>query len=88
MIWIRTIWRISMEKYEYQVVTHRIREIEQEQLHVLDHVRKYLDRNINMQRYNIQDKMLQLLDDKEILISSILQKTGLNISSLFISSIN
>lgn len=53
-----------MEKYEYQVVMARIKEIEQKQLSTLEYVCRYLDHKIDVQKENVSDRMLQLWEEK------------------------
>lgn len=53
-----------MNLYEYQVVMSRIKEIEKDQLRYLDYVCKYLDSKIDVQKENVQDRILQLTEEK------------------------
>lgn len=60
-----------MNKHEYQVIMARIQEIEQEQLSSLDYVCDKIDYMVDAQKENVQERMLQLLEEKNRLIEYI-----------------
>lgn len=53
-----------MDKLEYQVVMHRIQEIEQEQLSTLDYVCKCMDYMADVKKENIRERMLRPQKEK------------------------
>lgn len=53
-----------MDKYEYQVIVHRIQEIGQEQLSCLDYICDRIDYIVDEQRENVRGKMMKLLEEK------------------------